>query len=468
MAACSDSKPRAQTTDSGSGSDSASSAALAPGEGAPGAGDPYFPELGNGGYDVTHYDLALQVVPNSNFLAGTAIIDATATQDLSRFDLDLTGLDISGLMVDGETATSTRNGRELQITPSKPIADGDAFKVSVAYAGNPEPRATTAIPIAVGWIATGDATFVINEPEGASTWYPVSDHPSDKATYSFHVNVPDPLVAIANGDATGTTPHDGTTTYDFEAKEPIASYLTQVAVGDFQVSSVAGPNGVTIRNAFATPLAADATADFSRTPEMLQLFNDDFGPYPFDVYGALVVNERTQYALETQTLSLFDASFVDGKVDNDGVVAHELAHQWFGDSVTPALWKDVWLNEGFATYSEWLWSEHLGGPSADAIAHGVHDALAKDAPVLPGDPGADHLFDEQAVYERPAVMLQAVRKTVGDDAFFTILKTYTSRFAGKNARTQDFVDVANEVSKQDLTSLFDAWLYRAPLPDLPS
>jgi aminopeptidase N len=225
---------------------------------------------------------------------------------------------------------------------------------------------------------------------------------------------------------------------------------------------------VTIRNAFATPLAADATIDFSRTPEMLQLFTDDFGPYPFDTYGVVVVNERTQYALESQTLSLFDASFVDGKVDNDAVVAHELAHQWFGDSVTPALWKDVWLNEGFATYSEWLWSEHVGGASADAIAHQVHDAVSKNAAVLPGDPGADHLFDEQAVYERPALLLHSLRKTVGDDAFFTILKTYASRFAGKNVRTQDFVDVANEVSHQDLHELFDAWLYRAPLPDLPS
>ena len=246
----------------------------------------------------------------------------------------------------------------------------------------------------------------------------------------------------------------------------MASYLTQVAVGDFEMTSEPGPNGITIRNAFASALADQAAPHFTRTPEMLQFFGETFGPYPFDIYGALVVNERTQFELETQTLSLFDSSFVESDASSDVIVAHELAHQWFGDSVSLSQWKDVWLNEGFATYAEWLWAEHADGSSAATIATEVHDQLA--AEVLTGDPGADHLFDYQSVYLRGALTLHALRSTVGDDAFFTILKTYTEKFANKNVTTADFVAVAEDVSKQPLDSFFDEWLYRAPLPALPS
>ena len=310
---------------------------------------------------------------------------------------------------------------------------------------------------------------MLNEPEGASTWYPVNDHPSDKATYTFHVTVPDGFSVIANGNLVRQVPAGtGQTTWTYEAKDPIASYLTQVAIGDYRLTTEPGPNGITIRNAFASPLADDAAIDFSRTNEMLELFTADFGPYPFDVYGALVVNEQKGAALETQTLSSFDATFVDGTVDGDEVAAHELAHQWFGDSVALSSWKDVWLNEGFATYAEWLWSEHVDGtPVAETAAH-VHEQLVgSPSSTLAGDPGVDHLFDA-AVYLRGALTLQALRLTVGDDAFFTTLRTYASRFAGKNVTTDDFIQVANEVEGRDLQGLFDLWLYREELPALPS
>jgi aminopeptidase N len=308
---------------------------------------------------------------------------------------------------------------------------------------------------------------VLNEPEGAQTWYPVNDHPSDKATYTFHVTVPDGVSVIANGRLVSQAPTgDGHSTWTYDETAPMASYLVQLAVGDFRLTSTEGPDGVLIRNAFATPLAADATIDFSRTPDMLQLFAAAFGPYPFDVYGAVVVNDRSQFALETQTLSIFDSSFVDGSVNGDDVVAHELAHQWFGDNLTPSTWKDIWLNEGFATYGEWLWHEHVSGTPLKESAQAVYDQL--DSKALPGDPGLEHLFDYGAVYQRGALTLQALRLTIGDEKFFTILRTYASRFAGKNVTTADFITVANEVAGLDLLDLFDAWLYREALPALPS
>ena len=438
--------------------------------GASGVGDPYFPDLGNGGYDVTHYALNLTVDPKANHLDGIATISATATQDLARFDLDLSGLEVYTLKVDGNDAPFTRDGRELVITPETTLAKGKDFTISVLYRGSPEPRSTKSLPIAVGWIATGDATYVLSEPEGASTWFPVNDHPSDKATYTFHLRVPVGTTAVANGDLVAQTQsRDGKSTiFTYEESAPMASYLAEVAIGDFQVQTADGPNGVKIRNAFASPLATPAAEDFRRTPDMLQLFADDFGPYPFDVYGVVVVNDRTQLELETQTLSLFDSSYVNGQANDDVIAAHELAHQWFGDSVSISTWKDIWLNEGFATYAEWLWQEHTGGPAVAASAARAHDSLPPEAAALPGDPGVDHLFDVPTVYIRPAVMLQALRATVGDDAFFAILRTYTQRFAGKNATTDDFIAVVNEVAKRDVHDLFDAWLYRAPLPALPA
>ena len=400
-------------------------------------------------------------------MEATATISADALQSLSSFDLDFLGLEIETLKVNGADAAFSRDGGELAITPAKPIGSGESFTVTVLYRGSPEPRSTKAIPIAVGWIGTGDGSYVLNEPEGAQTWYPVNDHPSDKASYTFHVTVPDGVSVIANGRLESQTPTgDGHTTWTYDEKAPMASYLTQLAIGDFRLTNEPGPDGVTIRNAFASPLADDATIDFSRTPEMLQLFAADFGPYPFDVYGAVVVNDRTQFALETQTISIFDGSFVDGSVNGDDVVAHELAHQWFGDSVTPSSWKDIWLTEGFATYAEWLWREHVDGVPVATTAQAVHDQLSSKT--LPGDPGVDHLFDVGAVYQRGALTLQALRLTIGDDAFFSTLRTYASRFAGKNVTTNDFITVANEVAGRDLHDLFDLWLYREALPALPS
>ena len=464
-----DTRPDAQSASSGSGSVASSAAPLAT-AGAEGLGDPYFPDLGNGGYDVSSYDLDLTVDPIANRLDGEATIVATATQDLSQFDLDLTGLEVAKVTVDGAAATFTRHDRELVITPPETLARGSSFDTKVSYGGNPEPVTTKTLPIAVGWIATGAGSFVLNEPEGASTWYPVNDHPSDKATYRFDITVPDGFVAVANGTVSTPVPDGlGNNTWTYTPVDPMASYLTQVTIGDYVISSLPGPNGVTIRNVFDRSLAAEAAVDFSRQPEMLALFHDLFGPYPFDVYGALVVNERTQLALETQTLSLFDSSMVDGDASNDRIVAHELAHQWFGDSLTPATWKDVWLNEGFATYAELLWVEHTDGTPAHRVADNLHDFVRDQGEqALVGDPGQDALFAPTVVYARGALTLEALRRTVGDDAFFATLRTYTSRFRGKNVATEDFIAVANEVAGRDLRELFDAWLYRVPLPDLPA
>ena len=174
-----------------------------------GRGGSVLPDLGNGGYDVDHYDLAITVPdPHQNQLTGRATVTAKATQSLSRFDLDLSGLTVSSVTVDGAAATATRatgaSSSSRRRTRSTTSTRSPRWS-STAVDRNRARRAS--IPIAVGWIATGDGSFVVSEPEGASTWYPVNDHPSDKATYTFHLDVPDGTTAVANGDLVSRTPN---------------------------------------------------------------------------------------------------------------------------------------------------------------------------------------------------------------------------------------------------------------------
>ncbi|MEY2436242.1 MAG: hypothetical protein QOF97_1078 [Acidimicrobiaceae bacterium] len=373
------------------------------------------------------------------------------------------------VLVDGDAARFERDGDELVVHPVSPLSPGAEFIAKVIYGGVPEPITERSLPIPVGWRKLGGGSFVLSEPEGASTWFPANDHPLDKATFTIHITVPDGVEAVANGDLLNQLPTGhGTTRWTWEGHSPMAPYLATVVVGQYRIVTEAGPAGITIRHAFADPLADLAVFDFGRTAEMLDFFASRFGPYPFDVYGGLVLDERTGFALENQTLSVFDAGFVDGRRGEETTHAHELVHQWFGDSVSLARWQDIWLNEGFATYGEWLWTEHVGGPSVADSARSVLAQL-QQAPGLaqppPGVPGVAGLFSS-AVYLRGGLTLEALRLTVGDDAFFKTLQTYTARFRDANVTTDDFIAVAQEVAGRDLHDLFQAWLFDDPLPPL--
>ncbi len=332
--------------------------------GADGIGDAYFPQLGNGGYDAQHYTIDLTADVQDNLVKAVVVIEAVATQDLSAFNLDFAGPTVSDVQVNDAPATYERQDRELIITPAEPLAEGSSFTVSVAYSGQPSGVAATGIPFLIGWNNYGDGIFVASEPAGAAGWYPVNDHPLDKATYTFRITAPDPYVVAANGVLHDTIPDsvNGWTTYVYEMDQPIASYLVTVDIGNYVIDTSEGPDGLPIRNFFPPALAGRAAVDFSKTADMIAFFEDTFGPYPFDTYGVVVVDTDLQFALETQTLTLFAQNWVSGTGQAEESVAHELSHQWYGDSVSLAAWQDIWLNEGFATYASWLWFEHEQGP----------------------------------------------------------------------------------------------------------
>jgi aminopeptidase N len=426
-----------------------------------GVGDRYFPEAGNGGYDVASYALALSWSEGGAIDAVTTI-EASATTRLATLNLDLVGLEVTSLDVDRAPAEFERRGRELVITPRDPIEADSQFTIEVAYRGRPGRVSEGTELFDTGWFTDDRGAFVASEPIGAATFLPSNDHPLDKATYTFAVEVPADLEVAANGRFVARDDGGATATWRYEMDDPMASYLVQVAIGDFVFDEPSG-GPVPIRNAYPASVGVGgAAAAFAATGDMIDFYDDIFGPYPFDQYGVVVVDEPLGFALETQGLSLFGVDLLG--VQYEDIVAHELAHQWFGDSVSPASWQDIWLNEGFATYAEWLWGEHAGGlpPSSRA-----RDAMAGlESTVPPGDPGPQELFAFDAVYQRGASTLQALRERVGDDDFFAILRGWVERHGYDSATTDDFIALSEEVSGEQLDELFNAWLYQAPVPTL--
>ncbi|MCI4658090.1 M1 family metallopeptidase [Cryobacterium zhongshanensis] len=454
--------------------------------GAPGSGDPYFPYDGNGGYDVLHYDLALRYAPPTDpaalvgKLSGIATITLRAKQNLQSLNFDLRGLDVTSVRVDGKAAAhgkSPGNGSaewsqkqddanrfwELTVGLLPKLREGKSTTIIIEYGGNTgRPLDTTGA--LYGWVTTADGAMVVNEPDGASTWYPVNDDPQDKATYSFHITVPEGKTAVANGLADGRPrTKAGWTTWSWEATDPMSSYLATATVGDFTLANDKGTHGLPIVNAIDAgvtgPALAETKASLALQPQMIAFLEGTFGRYPFESFGAIVDDDSVDYALETQTRPVYS------QVADEATVVHELGHQWFGDSVTPSDWKDIWLNEGWATYIEWLWAEHQGTATIPAqFANAVSYLDANDGWTLNiADPGRDELF-AAPVYLRGAAALHSLRAKVGDKAFFAGARLWLNRYKGSTATTADFEAVMEKTSGQSLTTFFNEWLRQGVRP----
>lgn len=430
-------------------------------------GDPYYPQLGAGGYDATHYTLDLNVSSDFNLDESRATIEATATQDLTAFNFDLSGLDVKSVTVNGKAAKFVRNGIELAITPPEKLLKDSSFETMITYSGDPKPLDVGG-GMMMGWNKYPGGSYVASEPAGAFTWYPVNDHPCDKATYAMNVSVAKPYVVAANGTLKNVTDNGATRTYSWEENYPVASYLVTVDVGKYVEQTGKSPNGVPIRSYFDEGIQNKADY-FNRTGEQIAFFSSIFGPYPFDAYGEIVIDAPIGFALETQTLSLFGRARTTDPVYTEMVAAHELAHQWFGDSVSLKSWKDIWLNEGFATFAQWLWLDHrFGHFQYVSNASDYYNGLKRANLPPPGDPGSggDQLFGRN-VYYRGALTLYALRLQVGDDNFFEILREWAGTYAYGNASTADFIALSEKISGQNLQSFFQGWLYDKEMPPFP-
>ncbi|MER7395621.1 M1 family metallopeptidase [Streptomyces sp. NPDC000151] len=446
---------------------SAFTVAAAPGgsPGDPGAGDTYFPNLGNGGFDALHYDLGVRYDPDTDRLDGRTTLTAKATENLSAFDLDLQKLAVASVRVNGERARFGRSGDELTITPNSVLRKAQRFTVRVEYGGVPEPLGGPIVfGSQYGWMKTADGVFVGCEPNAASTWFPSSDHPGDKATYDIRIDAPKGLTGVSNGRLVAAYEKHGRSYAHWRETKPMATYLATATIGKFDVRTGTTPGGVPVYTAIDPTLPTGGVDVYGVTSEATDYWSKVFGPYPFEETGAIVDDmPQAGFSLETQSKPVYSA------VRSESTIVHELAHQWFGDSVSVAKWQHIWLNEGFATYAQWLWSEHKGQLSAHDSFLKAYRARPADSDfwnVRVGDPQRDTMFSS-AVYQRGAMTLQALRERIGDKAFFQLLPAWTRQHRYGNASTAQFIALAERISGQQLDDLFDTWLFTDSRPALP-
>jgi len=432
--------------------------------GGSGVGDPYFPQAGNGGYDVSHYALTLAYSPATHHLTGTAEITARATRDLSAFDLDLKGMEVKSLTVAGKKARWTRKGQELTVRPPSALPKGGTFRTTVRYSGTPG-TITDPDGSKEGWLRTADGALALGEPTGSMAWFPGNDHPSDKATYDIAITVPKGLQAVSNGELRAETTNTGgtRTTYRWRTALPMATYLATVAIGHYDISRTTTKNGLPVYTAVDPHEAAASRKVLARIPEIMEWEEYNFGPYPFSSTGAIVDRRGDAgYALETQNRPVFPGA------PDTAILVHELAHQWYGDSVTPRTWRDMWLNEGFATYAEWLWSEDHGGDTAQETFDALYDGTYFDDPsdgeavwaFPPARPSSAAHISDSPVYERGAMVLQKIRRTVGDARFYDIVQGWAVAHRHGNANTAEFTAYVEKMAPgKDFDGIWKDWLY---------
>lgn len=424
---------------------------------------PYFPERGDECYRIEHYDLSLDYRVGPNRLSAAARLRAVAARPLPRVALDLGGaFKIGRVLVDGRAARFSHRRDKLFVTPPRPVPQGGAFLVEVRYAGNPRPLSSPWGGL--GWDQLSDGVLVASQPTGAPSWFPCNDRPDAKAPFRISVTTASPYHVVANGRLVDQRRAGSTTTWDYEQPEPMATYLASVQIGRYQTARLPGP--VPQIAVFPGRLATRAEHDFGRQGRMLSVFTELFGPYPFGGYTVVVTDDDLEIPVEAQGMSVFGAGHVDGRRGSERLVAHELAHQWFGNSLTLARWRDIWLHEGFAAYAEWLWSEASGGEPAEHHARHWHRTLsAMPQDLVLADPGPRRLFDER-VYKRGALTLHALRRTLGDTTFFPMLRAWTAAYRHGTVTTEEFTDFAARQTGGELGAFFAAWLYDSRLPAL--
>lgn len=453
--------------------------------GGAGLGDSLYPTLGNFGYDVESYGIKLSFDPVTRVMSASSTITATATADLDLFSLDFFGMETTGVAVNGVAAIFDQVSEELIVDPPQPLAEGERMVVVVSYQGAVASRPAKAIRgyrSGGHWSQDGTTFFVLNEPDGSAAWAPFNDHPLDKALVTVEAEVPTGWTVVSGGRLVDQREEEaeGATVFRWSMEQPVAPYLIPLAIGPLVSREEPDPMGLEITTWFPENLDESLLDAFSRQEEYLRFLSGLFGPYPFATLGALVVDAGSGLALEHQTLPTYDRSAV-----REEVVIHELAHQWFGNSVSISDWSDIWLNEGLATLAEWLWTEETGGVGeydqivadhyglfsgalflGDGVAVDEATAAAKRRFYPPGRPSADDLFN-YSVYARGALTLVALRDEVGDDAFFGMVRTWYDSHRYGNATTAEFLSLVDQTGGPEARELTESWLYDPLPPAMP-
>ncbi|QCR53272.1 peptidase M1 [Brachybacterium sp. SGAir0954] len=430
-----------------------------------GGSDPYVPGHGDASYGVLHYDLDLVYKVDTNRLDAEATLTCRGLADAPSLRLDLRGLTVRAVKVAGKPAKHTHEGGAL--TVKHPVREGEELTVHVKYAGKPHPVPSKVLGSA-GWEELTDGVIVAAQPHGAPSWYPCNDRPDDKATYTMRVAAPPSHWVALAGELEGKHRSGAVTTWSYRQDVPMPTYLATVQIGRYTaVEHEGGP--VPVRTLVPSGVGErDLAPTFGRQGEMIAFFAGLFGDYPFASYTAVITADDLEIPLESQGLSTFGKNFVGEDWESERLVAHELSHQWFGNAVTLARWQDIWLHEGFACYCEWLWAEETGHASVAEEARRHHAGLArKKQDLLLADPGPELMFDDR-VYKRGALTVHALRRRVGDEAFFALVSSWIAEHSGGSVTTEMFEEHAQAAAgDDDLSDLFGAWLHERELPELP-
>ncbi|WP_329378519.1 M1 family metallopeptidase [Streptomyces sp. NBC_01351] len=439
-----------------------------------GIGDRLFPELGNPGYDVLSYDLSFTYKDNKSPLDAVTVIEARALRPMELINLDFTHGKVSSVEVNGEPARFETAGEDLVLTPARPIARNVPLHITVRHTSDPRGRGDG------GWVPTEDGLAMANQADAAHRVFPCNDHPADKAYFTFRITAPAGLTAVANG-VPGALPAPraaGGTTWTYRTLHPMATELAQVSVGKSAVVHGTGPHGLPLRDVVPAADRERLAPWLKKTAGQVAWMEERVGRYPFENYGILIARANTGFELETQTLSLFEHSLFSGEGYPEwyveSVMVHELAHQWFGDSVSPRTWSDLWLNEGHATWYEALYADGLGKYSLERRMREAYQRsdqwrAAGGPPAAPkaAAPGEKIGLFRPVVYDGSALILYALRQEIGTAAFDRIQRRWVTEHRDSVAGTEDFVRLASQEAGRDLKAFLEPWLYGKTTPAMP-
>ncbi|WP_354381381.1 M1 family metallopeptidase [Streptomyces sp. PvR034] len=449
-------------------------AAVLPPPQALGIGDRLFPQLGNPGYDVDSYDLSFTYENNRTPLDTVTVITARTLTKLDRVNLDFARGTVRSAEINGRPAPFATAGEDLVLTPERPLAAGEPLRITIHHTSDPRGGGDG------GWVRTADGLAMANQADAAHQVFPCNDHPSDKALFTFRITAPNGTTAVANGLPVLTTDRAaaGATTWTYRTVHPMATELAQVSLGASAVLRREGPHGLELRDVVPTTDKKLLEPWLKKTPAQMEWMEKRVGRYPFETYGVLIAHASTGFELETQTLSLFERGiFTDPGYPEwyvDSIMVHELAHQWFGDSVTPRTWSDLWLNEGHATWYEAQYADGLGKYSLERRMREAYQRSDQwraegGPPAEPkaAAPGEKIGLFRPVVYDGAALILYALRQKIGTPAFEDLERRWVGGHADQVVGTDDFVRLASQVAGEDLTAFLQPWLYAKTTPPMP-
>lgn len=442
--------------------------------------DPYLPAVGSDVLGVDALRLDLDVRLAANRLSGTAVLQARLLAEASRVELDLHKLSVTGVRAQAagralkraKASQPRRSPHRVVVELGESLPAGTALELALDYHGTPKPRRSPWGT--VGWEELTDGVLVAGQPHGASTWMPCVDSPDNRMTADITVTCDAGYLPVSNGTGSHVNQSGSRTTWRWVLDEPVPAYLLTLQIGRYRLVELPGrTDGPPITLAVTPQTQQRALTALGGQHRMAEVFQAAYGPYPFDAYTAVVADDDLEIPLECAGLSLFGTNHLDGSWDSERLIAHELSHQWFGNAVTLGRWADLWLHEGFACYSEWLWSEASGRQGVVERARKAWEGLAgQEQDLVLTDPGAADMFDDR-LYKRGALTVVALRQLFGEEVFGRMLRGWVAEHRFGTVDTPTFRAHVHSwapaagVGPAAVDELFEAWTVQTALPEFP-